>query len=114
MEQAAASRPATLPFLNQPLGLVDLPGICELLRVSRSSAERLIKNDPRLPAPAIAQREKKAREIASGLAVMAYNSRADNPGPFDCQNSASSCGPDEHLTSLPSPRAAATTHRQQR
>jgi predicted DNA-binding transcriptional regulator AlpA len=50
MEQKTAPRPAT-PSPSHPLGLVDLAGICELLRVSRSSAERLIKNDPSFPRP---------------------------------------------------------------
>jgi predicted DNA-binding transcriptional regulator AlpA len=28
-----------------------MPGLCELLRVSRSSAERLIKSEPGFPQP---------------------------------------------------------------
>ena len=51
MQQDTAPRTATLSPPGHPLGLVDLPGICQLLGVSRSSAERLIKNDPSFPRP---------------------------------------------------------------
>jgi predicted DNA-binding transcriptional regulator AlpA len=51
MQQNATPRTASLPSPGHPLGLVDLHGICQLLGVSRSSAERLIKNDPLFPKP---------------------------------------------------------------
>jgi predicted DNA-binding transcriptional regulator AlpA len=51
MHQNIASQAATLPAAKHPLGLVGLAGICELLGVSRSSVERLIRNDPLFPKP---------------------------------------------------------------
>jgi predicted DNA-binding transcriptional regulator AlpA len=51
MQQDTAPRTATLSPPGHPLGLVDLHGLCDLLRISRSSAERLIKNDPAFPRP---------------------------------------------------------------
>jgi hypothetical protein len=73
MQQNAVSRTATLPSPGHPLGLVGLAGICELLGVSRSSAERLIKNDPLFAKPfrtrAAASRWPSRRAISTPLAI---------------------------------------------